>query len=391
MLESEFINATFKMKRRIFKIIKRIFLTVLLIITILIIITFFYMKHPKFGASPSGERLAIIQQSANYKNGKFVNINPTTELVDGATPFSLTMEYLFNKAKRRKPTDSIPSIKTDLLNLSIDKDVLVWFGHSSYFIQIDGIRILVDPVFSGNASPIPKTVKSFNGTDIFTVDDLPEIDYLFISHDHYDHIDYETILKLKTKTKKVICGLGVGAHFEYWGYKAENIIEKDWNQKIELENGFTVFTTPARHFSGRGFTKCNTLWISYVLQTPSMKIYIGGDSGYDTHFAEIGNKFGPIDLAILENGQYNEKWRYIHMLPPDVLQAAKDLKAKRLFPVHSSKFVLANHSWDEPLIKITELNNNLKEPIPLATPIIGELLHLKNDKQVFTKWWENIN
>jgi L-ascorbate metabolism protein UlaG (beta-lactamase superfamily) len=391
MLESEFINATFKMKRRIFKIIKRIFLTVLLIITILIIITFFYMKHPKFGASPSGERLAIIQQSANYKNGKFVNINPTTELVDGATPFSLTMEYLFNKAKRRKPTDSIPSIKTDLLNLSIDRDVLVWFGHSSYFIQIDDMRILVDPVFSGNASPIPRTVKSFNGTDIYTVDDLPEIDYLFISHDHYDHIDYETILKLKTKTKKVICGLGVGAHFEYWGYKAENIIEKDWNEKIELDNGFTVFTTPARHFSGRGFTKCNTLWMSYVLQTPSMKIYIGGDSGYDTHFAEIGNKFGPIDLAILENGQYNEKWRYIHMLPPDVLQAAKDLKAKKLFPVHSSKFVLANHSWDEPLIKITELNNNLKEPIPLATPIIGELLYLKNDKQVFAKWWENIN
>jgi L-ascorbate metabolism protein UlaG (beta-lactamase superfamily) len=391
MLESEFINATFKMKRRIFKIIKRIFLTVLSIITILIIITFFYMKHPKFGASPSGERLAIIQQSANYKNGKFVNINPTTELVDGATPFSLTMEYLFNKAKRRKTTDSIPSIKTDLLNLSIDRDVLVWFGHSSYFIQIDDMRILVDPVFSGNASPIPRTVKSFNGTDIYTVDDLPEIDYLFISHDHYDHIDYETILKLKTKTKKVICGLGVGAHFEYWGYKAENIIEKDWNEKIELDNGFTVFTTPARHFSGRGFTKCNTLWMSYVLQTPSMKIYIGGDSGYDTHFAEIGNKFGPIDLVILENGQYNEKWRYIHMLPPDVLQAAKDLKAKKLFPVHSSKFVLANHSWDEPLKKITVLNNNLKEPIPLATPIIGELLHLKNDKQVFTKWWENIN
>jgi L-ascorbate metabolism protein UlaG (beta-lactamase superfamily) len=391
MLESEFINATFKMKRRIFKIIKRIFLTVLSIITILIIITFFYMKHPKFGASPSGERLTLMQQSPNYKNGKVVNIKPTTELVDGATPFSLTMEYLFNKAKRRKPTDSIPSIKTDLLNLSIDKDVLVWFGHSSYFIQIDGMRILVDPVFSGNASPIPRTVKSFNGTDIFTVDDLPEIDYLFISHDHYDHIDYETILKLKTKTKKVICGLGVGAHFEYWGYKAENIIEKDWNKKIELENGFTVFTTPARHFSGRGFTKCNTLWMSYVLQTPSMKIYIGGDSGYDTHFAEIGNKFGPIDLAILENGQYNEKWRYIHMLPPDVLQAAKDLKAKKLFPVHSSKFVLANHSWDEPLKKITVLNNNLKEPIPLATPIIGELLYLKNDKQVFAKWWENIN
>jgi L-ascorbate metabolism protein UlaG (beta-lactamase superfamily) len=379
------------MKRRIFKIIKRLFFTVLLITTIITILTYFYMKHPKFGASPSGERLAHIQKSPNYKNGKFVNLNPTPELVEGATPFSLTMEYLFNKAKRRKPTDIIPSIKTNLINLSLVEDVLVWFGHSSYFIQIDGMRILVDPVFSGNASPIPRTVKSFNGANIFTVDDLPQIDYLFISHDHYDHIDYETIIKLKTKTKKVICGLGVGAHLEYWGYKSENIIEKDWNEKIELENGFTVFTTPARHFSGRGFTKCNTLWMSYVLQTPSMKIYLGGDSGYDTHFAEIGNKYGPIDLAILENGQYNEKWRYIHMLPPDVMQAAKDLKAKRLFPVHSSKFVLANHSWDEPLVKISGLNNNLKEPLPLITPIIGELVYLKNTEQVFTKWWEKIN
>jgi L-ascorbate metabolism protein UlaG (beta-lactamase superfamily) len=379
------------MKGKFYRIIKATIFTSLSLIALLAIATFFYMKLPKFGKSPSGERLVRIQKSPNYKDGKFVNLSPTTELVEGSTPLSLTLEYVFQKAKRRSPIDRIPSVKNDLLNLPIDQDVLVWFGHSSYFMQIDGKRILVDPVFSGNASPIPHTAKSFNGTDIYTVDDLPEIDYLFISHDHYDHIDYETILKLRTKTKKVICGLGVGEHFEYWGYKIENIIESDWNEQIELGDGFTVFTTPARHFSGRGFTKCNTLWMSYVLKTSTMNLYIGGDSGYDTHFADIGNKFGPIDLAILENGQYNEKWRYIHMLPPDVLQAAKDLKAKKLFPVHSSKFVLANHDWDEPLAKITELNHNSENPIPLVTPIIGELVFLKNDQQVFRKWWEGIN
>jgi L-ascorbate metabolism protein UlaG (beta-lactamase superfamily) len=379
------------MKRKLFTTIKITMIALISIIVFFVFFTFFYMKHPKFGKSPSGERRSTIQKSPNYKDGKFVNLSPTSELIEGATPLGLAYEHFFKKAARRIPTDLIPSIKTDLLNLSRDQNVLVWFGHSSYFMQIDGKRFLVDPVFSGNASPIPRTAKSFNGTDVFSVDDLPDIDFLLISHDHYDHLDYETILKLKSKTKKVICGLGVGAHFEYWGYNSSNIIEKDWNEQIDLGEGCTIFTTPARHFSGRALTKCNTLWMSYVLQTPTMKIYIGGDSGYDTHFAEIGGKFGPFDLVILENGQYNEKWPFIHLLPPQVLKAAKDLRAKRLFPVHSSKFVLANHAWDEPLITVSELNKKSENPILLVTPIIGEVVFLKNDQQIFTKWWEGIN
>jgi len=348
------------------------------------------MKQPKFGKSPSGERLTRIQKSNNYKDGKFVNLNPTPELTEGTSYLSLTYDFLFVKKERQRPIDIIPSVKMDLLNLPITENVLVWFGHSSYYMQIDGKRILVDPVFSGNASPVPGTVKSFKGTDRYTVDDLPEIDYLFISHDHYDHIDYETILKLKDKTKKVICGLGVGSHFEYWGYKLENIFENDWNEQIELDDGFIAYTTLARHFSGRSFSRCNTLWMSYVLQTPSLKIYIGGDSGYDTHFADIGNKFGPIDLAILDNGQYDEKWKYIHMLPSEVLQAATDLKAKRLFPVHSSKFVLANHPWDEPLVRVTDLNRKSAAPIKMVTPIVGELVNLKDENQKFENWWEGL-
>ena len=266
---------------------------------------------------------------------------------------------------------------------------LVWFGHSSYLIQIDGKRILVDPVFSGNISPVPiYTNKSFKGTDRYSVEDLPYIDYLFISHDHYDHLDYETIVKLRSKTKNVICGLGVGAHFEHWGYSSDNIIEKDWNEKIELADGFVVYTTPSRHFSGRGIKANNTLWLSFLLQTPTMKIFIGGDGGYDTHFADIGNKYGPIDLAILENGQYDIKWRYIHLQPEETLQATKDLKARRLFPVHSSKLALANHPWDEPLERLTELNRNIN--IPLVTPKIGELVFLKENNQKFERWWLDI-
>lgn len=187
----------------------------------------------------------------------------------------------------------------------------------------------------------------------------------------------------------MICGLGVGAHFEHWAYDGNKIIEKDWNEKVELDSGFTAFVEPARHFSGRGLSTNNTLWASYMLQTPSMKIYIGGDSGYDTHYADIGNKHGFIDLAILDNGQYNEAWKYIHNLPEDVLKAAQDLKAKRIFTVHSSKFALGSHDWDEPLVKITELNKAIN--IPLATPVIGEIVYLKDTTQQFKQWWVGLN
>lgn len=343
------------------------------------------MRQRKFGKAPFGDRLERLKGSANFKEGKFQNMSVTPELAEGYSMMGIIYAQYFKKAPRRSPMDVIPSVKTNLLTLPIEQDVLVWFGHSSYFIQLDGKRILVDPVFSGNASPIPGTVRAFKGTDVYTVDELPHIDYLFISHDHYDHLDYETIVKLKEKIGTVVCGLGVGSHFEYWGYDPSRIIEKDWHDSIALDNGLTVFVTPARHFSGRGTSRNSTLWCSYVLQSTTMKIYIGGDSGYDTHFADIGNKFGPFDLVILDNGQYDLAWRYIHMLPEEVLKAARDLKAKRLFPVHSSKFVLANHAWDDPLTKITALNEQVN--IPLVTPRIGEMVYLKDPQQEFGKWW----
>lgn len=301
------------------------------LVAAIVIFAVVYMRQDKFGQSPKEARLERIMKSPNFRDGKFQNIHHTPELTEGNTMLGVTLEFLFNRVARRRPVDILPSIKTDIKQISIDQDVLIWFGHSSYYIQLDGKRFLVDPVFSGNASPIPGTNTSFNGTDVYSVDDLPDIDYLIISHDHYDHVDYETLGKLREKTRHVICGLGVGAHFEHWGYTDGVVNEKDWNETVSLDSGFTLYTTPARHFSGRTFSRDNTLWMSYVLQAPSMKIYIGGDSGYDTHYAEIGEKFGPIDLAIVENGQYDAKWKYIHNLPEQVMQATVDLKLRDCF------------------------------------------------------------
>lgn len=367
---------------------KKIMIITISILIVLAILLMAFLKQEKFGKLPSGERLLKIEQAPNYKNGSFQNISHTPDLTEGVSYWAVIKEFLFEKKMSTSPIDKIPSIKTDLLNLDINKDLLLWFGHSSYFMQIDGKRILVDPVFSGSASPLPFGTKSFAGTDIYTSDDMPEIDFLFISHDHWDHLDYETIKKLQPKIKKVICGLGVGEHFEYWGYDKAIIIEKNWNEKIELTEDFTVHTVSARHFSGRGISRNKSLWLSYVLQTPSMRIFIGGDSGYDTHFAEIGAEFGDFDLAILENGQYDSKWKYIHLMPDEILKVSKELKAKRILPVHSSKFVLGTHPWYEPLELITK--NNEIEKLNVITPMIGEVVNLNDSNQVFTKWWEGI-
>lgn len=354
-----------------------------------VIALFVFIQQPKFGKLPSGERLERIKKSVNYRDGKFQNLSVTPQLTGDDGIMKILFNFVFNKNKLRIPSNTIPHVKTDLLHLTKDQNILVWFGHSSYFMQIDGKRVLVDPVFSGAASPVELFNKAFRGANEYRASDMPDIDYLIITHDHWDHLDYPTIMELKPRIGKVICGLGVGEHFEYWGFDENTITEMDWNEDRGLGAGFRIFSLPARHFSGRGFSANQSLWGSFLLQTPSMKIYIGGDSGYDTHFAEIGKRFDGIDLAILENGQYDKNWKYIHMMPNEVLQAAKDLKAKRLFAVHNSKYALANHDWDAPMRTISDLY--AAEDFSLLTPKIGELVNLKDSTQSFSKWWEELN
>jgi len=359
-----------------------------IIITLLVLSIWLFMQHPKFGKLPSGERLERIKKSPNYKNGQFQNIHHTPDIAEGVSYYTVMKDFFFGKSKHAKPSSVLPSQKTDLLNLDPNKNVLVWFGHSSYFIQVDGKKILVDPVFSGAASPVSFTTKAFAGSDVYTADDFPPIDYLFISHDHWDHLDYETVLKLKPKVKQVITSLGTAAHLERWGYDINKITEKDWNEGIILEDGFIVHTTPGRHFAGRTFKRNRSIWMSFVLITPTMKLFLGGDSGYDTHFATIGNAYGPFDLAILECGQYNAYWKYIHMMPEEVVQAGIDLKAKKILPVHWAKFTLSLHAWDEPINRVVAEAEKMN--MPLIHPMIGEEVNLNNPKPSST-WWKNIN
>ena len=360
----------------------------LIVMIVLAGAVYLYMQQPQFGKAPTGDRLARIQQSPNYRDGQYQNQSHTPSFTEGANFFTVMARFLFSKNKNSEPPAALPSTKTDLLRLDPQEDVIVWFGHSSYFMQLQGKRILVDPVFSGSASPVNFTTKSFNGSDVYTAADLPEIDYLFISHDHYDHLDYKTIQQLKPKVKKIITGLGVGAHLEHWGFDPSIIIEKDWNETVKLYDGFEVHTAPTRHFSGRGFKRNGTLWLSFVLKAPGTAIYIGGDSGYDHHFKTLGEKHGPFDLVILESGQYNKSWKYIHLMPQEVVQAAQDLKAKKLMAVHWGKFNLSTHDWDEPIKQVNGISK--QKGMPLITPMIGEAVHLKDTARVFVNWWENV-
>jgi len=294
------------------------------------------------------------------------------------------MKKFIHKNKNTVPPRKLPSIKTDLSNLNSSDPVIVWFGHSSYFIRIENKNFLIDPVFSGNAAPLSFMIKAFPGSNIYKPEDMPAIDYLILTHDHYDHLDFKTVRKLRNKVNSIYCSLGVSSHLKYWGFDINKITEIDWWESKPLGENISLTAAPARHFSGRGIKRGQTFWSSFILKTKDHNLYLGGDSGYDLHFKEIGNKYGPFDIAILEAGQYNTMWPLIHMMPEEAVQAAVDLKAKSLLPVHWGKFTLALHAWDEPIKRI--LNKAKELNMKVHTPKIGQPLVLKDDFKTDT-WW----
>jgi len=339
------------------------------------------------GRNPWGERLLKVRQSVNYREGGFQNQH-LTEVMEGSGNFFRIFLKFLNKPADVIPPLPLPAVKTNLKNLPDGPPVLVWFGHSSYLLKINGKHLLVDPVFSGYASPVKlKSAKNFEGTNIYGVDDMPEIDVLLLTHDHYDHCDYQTVLQLQYKTKHIVTSLGVGSHLEYWNIDRNKVTELDWHQNAEPVAGIQLIAAPARHFSGRGIARAKTLWSSFILKTKDHTIYLGGDSGYDTHFKQLGEQYGPFDLAILESGQYNEDWKSIHMMPEETVQASLDLQAKRLFPVHWGKFSLAFHPWDEPVKRV--VNKAAELNVLLTTPRIGEPMIIGSNYPC-DRWWEEL-
>lgn len=370
------------------KYLRKIGIGILCSIFILAVSGYGYMFLPKFGQLPSGEHLAAITQSPNYRDDSFRNIEPIPRFTDNESSSKGWIGYLLAKKERPTPPLPVPFVKTDLKALDINRNIVVWLGHSSFYIQFSGKRILIDPVFSSYASPVPYSNNAFAGTNPYSANDIPDIDYLLITHDHWDHLDYPTIKALDEKIDHIICPLGVGSHFARWGFTEERISEGDWNSSINLAADSSVHILPARHYSGRGLTRNKTLWAAYALISPQQKIYISGDSGYGSHFKVAGESLGPFDLAILDSGQYDQSWRYVHMMPEDAVKAAKDLGAKALLPAHIGKFSIAFHSWDDPFIRIQNASRN--QGYRLLTPRLGEPVDLHNEEQVFANWWNTL-
>ena len=324
-------------------------LIILGIILLLAGIALAVLSHPAFGLwrHVSKER---IQASPNYRDGMFQNQEPTPQFTgDTASTRSTLWRFLTNKDTLRVPQQPIPAVKTDLKSLPTDSDWLVWFGHSSYLFCLDGKRYLVDPVLKPEW-PASMMLKAFPGTDIYRPDDLPDIDILIITHEHWDHMEYATLRDIRDRVKQVFCPLGIADYLRYWGYKDEIITEMDWYDQSPMTNDQLQITClPSRHFSNRLLGKRNqTLWASFIVEAGGRKVYIGGDGGYDKRFAEIHERFGDVDLALLENGQYNANWKYVHTTPEDLEKVILDLQAKQVFTVHHDKFALSLHPWSEP-------------------------------------------
>jgi L-ascorbate metabolism protein UlaG (beta-lactamase superfamily) len=367
------------------KLFKRIMILTAIVVAVIAVGVYLFLQKDIFGQKPAGARLARIQKSPNYIDGVFQYPEKTPVMSEEASYWKL-IKLQFTKDETREPSKRIPSVKTDLKKAPQSNFVITWFGHSSYLIQLNGKNILVDPVFGERASPVGFAgSKRFPGTEVYSLADMPPLDAIVLSHDHYDHLDYGVISELKSSSVKFYMPLGVGAHLEKWGIDTSRIKEFDWWEKAEIAPGMRLIATPARHFSGRSLSdRGKTLWTSYVLETDSNKIYIGGDSGYGPHFKEIGEKYGPFDITILECGQYNNYWPMIHMMPEQTVQAHLDLKGKVLLPVHWGKFVLALHSWNEPIERLTaEAEEKL---VTVTTPLIGEQI-MPDSILPHTKWW----
>jgi L-ascorbate metabolism protein UlaG (beta-lactamase superfamily) len=323
----------------------------------------------------------------NSKTGEFENRRPNIvkEMEETLSRWDLFKKW-YSQDESPAPSGKLPEIKPDLVKFLEKDDTVksIWFGHSTFLLNFHGKIILVDPVFSGSASPVSFLVKRFQ-PPVLKLNELPPVDYVLISHDHYDHLDMESIEFLSKTDATFITPLGVSAHLESWGVDKDKIIEKDWWKSYEV-TGLNFICTPAQHFSGRGgFSGNETLWSSWIIQNKKSNIFFSGDSGYDTHFKEIGNRYGPFDIAYLESGQYSKDWEAVHMLPEQGAQAYMDLKAKMYFPVHWGMFVLSFHKWNDPVVQLTKLKS--KYNINLVTPRIGEIIDI-HATNTSTSWWD---
>lgn len=341
--------------------------------------------HPVFGGKASKNKMDLFRLSKNFNGKKFINQIPT--VMD--TRFTTTLGILIDLVKgnpNSRPKREIPVESLHSVLMPNESSKVTWFGHSTLLLEMDGKRLLLDPMFSQTPSPFPLFGgRRYSKTLPIELESLPPIDIVILSHDHYDHMDYRTIKELKDKVSQFCVPLGVGSHLVAWGVDPEKIKEQDWWNESEFD-GLTLVCTPARHFSGRNVSDRDaTLWSSWVIKGQETKVYFSGDSGYGPHYTEIGEKYGPFDLTLMECGQYDERWSAIHMMPEETVQAHIDVKGKILIPIHWSAFTLALHDWTEPIERVTKASR--EHNIGIATPKIGEVVLIGSEEYPDSIWW----
>ena len=340
-------------------------------------------------ASYSSEDIKMekIEKSIQYEDGKFINYaeNPGFGFFK-MIPVMWDFMFLDND---RKPAIDLPRQEIDftkIKNAKADELKVTWVGHSSQIINIDGRIILTDPIYEETTAFMGPS--RYNGEVPLILEDLPEIDLVVISHNHYDHFNSGTLEVIHKKVKHFVVPLMVGAQLEDLGVPREKIIELDWWDEVTLFDNFLVALTPTQHFSGRGvFDRDETLWGSFVIQGPKHKIYFSGDSGYFEGFKQIGDKYGPFDYTFMECGAYDLRWHFVHMLPEETVQAHLDLKGKILQPIHWGTFDLGLHAWYDPMIRVAKAADSLG--IQLSTPIVGETITV-DENLITERWWESL-
>jgi L-ascorbate metabolism protein UlaG (beta-lactamase superfamily) len=346
-------------------------------------IILFVNLSPAFGGKPTQEQKEVYKQFSNFVDGRFVNEasaertgNPSANLAVAST-------------SERRPSAKIPMSELDWNRIKSEEDNLTWLGHSAFLLSIDNKKMLIDPMLGSSASPVGFVkIKRFSDDLLHLIDQMPPIDAVFITHDHYDHLDYQSIVKLRDRVAHFFVPLGVSAHLLRWGVPAEKITELNWWQEVEYE-GLTLVLTPAKHFSGRKLsTRNSTLWGGWVLIGQNTRLYTSGDGSYAAHFKEIGKKYGPFDITLIEGAQYDKRWPNSHMTPEQAVQANIDVNGKKMMLMHWGAFTLASHGWLDPIERALKEAKN--KNVDLIVPKIGETVFLNPELDLMDLWWESM-
>lgn len=377
------------MKRRLASRLVRTTVTLAVVVAVLVAAGWVVLSQPQFGAPMAGARLARALTNPQYHDGRFVNLEPEAPSTTSLAEYALRQ---LSGEEVREPSRPVPVLAVDKPALEASPPAsglrAFWIGHASTYVELDGLRFLLDPVFAERVSPLPVGPRRFHAPPI-ALADLPRIDAVLISHDHYDHLDMDTVRHLAQRGSRFFVPLGIGAHLELWGVPPEQIEELEWWQERSLGRVLIV-CTPTRHYSGRGLdNRSTTLWSSWSVIGPQHRFFYSGDTGYGKLFQDIGARLGPFNMAFIKIGAYGPgaAWTDIHMTPEQAVQVHRDVRAKRMFPVHWSTFNLAYHDWDEPIRRTVAEASRVG--IELVTPRVGEVVDADRPFPS-TPWWEAV-